>query len=67
MINTNENKAINNVLKCDEYLQNSMQIDTIKKVLVEHSDVPEELLDWLIDAVEKNTTLITKAKYNISD
>ena len=39
-----------------------MQINTIKDVLINHSDVPEKLVNWLIDAVEKNTELVTEAK-----
>lgn len=41
----------------EEYKQNQMQIDCIKKVLIEHADVPEKLLNWLIDSVQKNVEL----------
>ncbi|MBQ3409158.1 MAG: hypothetical protein IJH12_08155 [Clostridia bacterium] len=51
-------KKISKVKKTPEYIQNQMQIDCIKKVLIEHSDVPEKLIDWLIQSVEQNATLI---------
>ena len=62
MCNSNE-KYLRDVLNSEEYIQNKMQIDTIKDVLINHSDVPEKLVNWLIDAVEKNNTLILEAKY----
>ena len=34
-----------------------MQIDCIKKVLVNNADVPEKLVSWLIEAVRSNTAL----------
>jgi len=57
----------NKVLKCtnnylEEYKQNQMQIDCIKKALVEHADVPEKLINWLIEAVRENTILELKSK-----
>lgn len=62
MINENE-IYLKKVLNSEEYLNNKMQIDTIKQTLVQHSDVPEKLIDWLIDAVEKNATLVAEAKF----
>ena len=41
----------------EEYLENKKQIDCISKVLVEQADVPKKLVDWLIDAVRKNTKI----------
>ncbi len=61
----NTNETINDVFKSEEYLNNAMKIDTISKVLIEHSDVPEELVNWLIEAVKDNTWLEARAKYNI--
>lgn len=39
------------------YIQNKMQINCIKKVLVERVEVPEILIDWLIKSVEENALL----------
>lgn len=44
-------------LENSEYIQNQKEIDCITKVLVEHADVPLKLINWLIEAVEKNTVL----------
>lgn len=49
-INSN-NTNINN----EQYLQNQLQINYISKILVEHADVPQKLVDWLIEAVKNNT------------
>lgn len=51
-------KKLSKVKNSKEYIQNQMQIDSIKKILIEHADVPEKLLDWLIQSVEQNATLI---------
>lgn len=55
MLNKKDLSCINNYL--EEYKQNQMQIDCIKKTLVKHSDVPEKLIDWLIESVRENTIL----------
>lgn len=55
-------KQVNQIKNSEEYIQNKMQIDCIKNVLVNHADVPEKLVTWLIEAVERNTTLISEAK-----
>lgn len=55
-------KNIKNFQEIPEYIENKKQIDCITKVLVEHSDVPPKLINWLIEAVEKNATL----KYKLS-
>ena len=47
--------VLNKEMFDEEYLQNQKQIDCISKVLVEQADVPKKLIDWLIDAVRKNT------------
>lgn len=46
----------------EKYKQNQMQIDCIKKTLIEHADVPEKLINWLIDSVKENTILELKNK-----
>ncbi len=47
-----------------EYQKNKKQIDIITKTLVEHADVPQELIDSLIECVEENTILANKlSKY----
>lgn len=50
-------KSLEKAHKSEEYKQNEMQILSIKKALVEHADVPEALLNMLIEATEKNTQL----------
>lgn len=55
-------KKLNQIKNSDEYKTNEMQIDCIKKVLIEHSDVPAKLLDWLIESVEQNTKLISRVE-----
>lgn len=56
-------KLIKKLNKSEEYNQNQMQIDCIKKVLIEHADVPETLIDWLIDSVKEITILEFKEIY----
>lgn len=63
MSSNENNNMIDNVIHSDEYIQNKMQIDCIRNVLVKHSDVPEKLVDWLIDAVRQNTILVSEAKF----
>lgn len=58
----NEKTYLNKISKIkssEEYLQNQLQIKCIKDILINHADVPEKLIDWLIEAVEKNTALIS--------
>jgi len=64
MYSNDNNDKIREIINSDEYIHNKMQIDCIKDVLVNHSDVPEKLVDWLINAVEKNTELVSEAKLN---
>lgn len=59
-------KSLNKIRKSPEYQQNQMQIDCIKRVLIENADVPEILLNWLIDSVKSNTSLELKTLYKIS-
>lgn len=61
--NGTANKYIEEVLSSEEYKNNELQINTIKDVLINHSDVPEKLVNWLISAVENNTKLICEAEY----
>lgn len=49
--------SIENIKKKPEYIQNQMQIDTIRKVLIKNVNVPEQLIDWLIESVEENTAM----------
>lgn len=58
------NNAINKLQKNREYQKNKNQIEIITKVLVEHADVPQELIDTLIKSVKENTTLEQKAQTN---
>ena len=50
-------KTRENFKENPEYIQNQMEIDSIKKVLINSADVPEKLVDWLIEAVKSNTIL----------
>lgn len=50
-------KSIETVHKTKEYTQNKNQIDIIKKVLVEKTDTPEDLINLLIETVEENIAL----------
>ena len=43
-------------------LENQEQINCISKILVEHADVPQKLVDWLIDSVKENTKLELQSK-----
>ena len=47
-----------------QYQHNEEQIKCIKKVLIEHGDVPEKLLDWLIYSVKENTIIEYKMMSN---
>lgn len=50
-------KCLKEVHELPEYKQNEMQINSIKKVLVNSGDVPEKLILWLIESVKNNTQL----------
>ena len=58
--NIKENLHLNKTQLLEKYTQNKMQINCIKQVLIEHSDVPEKLVDWLIQSVEENTIIENK-------
>jgi len=49
--------SLDEVRNSEEYIQNQKQIDCITKVLIEHSDVPKQLVDWLIESVQENVAL----------
>ena len=55
-----KNVVLNEEIFDEEYLQNQKQIECISNVLVEHADVPKKLIDWLIEAVRKNTIIECK-------
>ena len=60
-IEENNQKAIQKVRQSDQYQRNQKQIEIITKILVEHADVPQEILDTLIDSVQENVSLEYKA------
>ena len=60
-IDENNQKAIQKVRQSDQYQRNQKQIEIITKILVEHADVPQEILDTLIDSVQENVSLEYKA------
>jgi len=49
--------ALKKLKETEEYKQNQMEIDSIKNVLIKSADVPEKLINWLIDAVKNNAIL----------
>jgi hypothetical protein len=50
-------KAIEELQKTEEYEGNKQQIDVIRKTLIKHGGIPQQLIDWLISAVSMNLTL----------
>ena len=50
-------KSLESVRNNKEYTYNEKQINIITDLLVEHADVPKELVDLLIDSVKKNVVL----------
>lgn len=50
-------QSIESVYNNPEYIQNKMQIDVIKKTLIEQTYASEKLIDWLIESVEENTAI----------
>lgn len=50
-------KSLNSSQRKKLYIQNEIQINCIKKILVERAEVPEVLIDWLIKSVEENVLL----------
>lgn len=64
----NLSSNMKNILNKDaQYQHNEEQIKCIKKVLIEHGDVPEKLLDWLISSVKENTIIEYKMMSNSKD
>lgn len=50
-------KSTEKAKKNPEYIHNEIQINCIKDILIERAFVPKQLIDLLIDSVEKNTKL----------
>ena len=50
-------KAIEKIKQSPEYQKNQKQIEIITNALVDHADVPIELIDTLIDSVRENVSL----------
>lgn len=57
----NNVKAIKKIRESDKYQKNQIQIEMISKALVEHADVPQELIDELINSVQENVSMEYKA------
>lgn len=53
----NKSKNLNKVYNSPKYKENELKIKCIKKALIEHAYVPEELINSLIDSVEQNIIL----------
>ena len=49
--------SLEKIRNTPEYLQNQMQIDVIRKTLIENAHVPERLVDWLVESVQENTAM----------
>lgn len=49
--------SIEDIQKSDEYKKSVMQINCIRNILVDHADIPAEVLDNLIETVEEKVTL----------
>lgn len=62
VINESNSNLLNTVYNSKQYIQNQEQINCISKILVEHADVPQKLVDWLIDSVKENTKLELQSK-----
>lgn len=56
-IDENYFNTLEKVRNFSEYKDNEKKIETISKVLIEHADVPEELIDTLIEAVQENVAM----------
>lgn len=55
--NKNYSKYLKKIRETSEYKKNKLQIDCIKKVLIEHAEVPGEIIDLLIETIEKNISM----------
>ena len=62
-MNDNKKDYLSDVINSEEYIHNKMQIDSLKMVLIKQNHASEKVVDWLIDAVEKNTIALVEAKY----
>lgn len=56
---TNENyfKSIQKARQSHEYKENEKQIKCITNLLVEHADVPYEIVEMLVESVQENVAL----------
>lgn len=50
-------KNLEKIKKDPKYIENQKQIEIISKVLVKHADIPEEVIESLINAVTENVTM----------
>lgn len=62
VINESNSNLLNTVYNSKQYIQNQEQINCISKILVEQADVPQKLVNWLIDSVKENTKLELQSK-----
>ncbi len=62
-INEKYFKSIDKIRQSDEYKENEKQIEYITKILVEHADVPRDIIEMLIEAVQENVAL----EYELKD
>lgn len=56
-INENYFESIQKTRQSLEYKENEKQIEYITNILVEHADVPLELIEMLVEYVQENVAL----------
>lgn len=56
-INEKYFKSIKKTRQSHEYQENEKQIKCITRILVEHVDVPREIIELLIESVQENVAL----------
>lgn len=56
-INEKYFKSIQKARQTHEYKENEKQIECITNILVEHADVPYEIIEMLVESVQENVAL----------
>lgn len=56
-INENYFESIKKTRQSLEYKENEKQIEYITNLLVEHADVPYEIIEMLVESVQENVAL----------
>ena len=50
-------KSLNKIKTNSEYQNNKKQIEYITKILVDHADVPRDIIESLIECVQENVAI----------